>query len=159
MSLMEPLQADQDEAMAWIKKGRGLTAGQTDTDVGRGHLWRVWSHCRNVYYLITLIPICFLSFTAHSQSHPPPPAVLAFSVSCVHLHHSPQSLPLSAAGYREGEGKPGGADRALFQGAAWTGSLWQHQERRHTRPNVSKLRQDFGFVGDASNEPSNNWVL
>lgn len=25
---MEPLQADQDEAMAWIKKGRGLTAAR-----------------------------------------------------------------------------------------------------------------------------------
>lgn len=28
MSLMEPLQADQDEARAWIEKGRGLTAGR-----------------------------------------------------------------------------------------------------------------------------------
>lgn len=90
---------------------------------------------------VTLIAICSsVFFTAHSQSPPPRPCFL--SVLSIHLLHPPllpQPLPLSAAGYREGEGKPSGADRALFQGAAWTGSLWQHQERRHSRTNVSKL--------------------
>lgn len=102
----------------------------------QGHVWCVWSHCGNVncpFYC----PDFNLSFTA--LPIPPSLAILAFSVLPVHLRHSAQSLPLSTAGYREGEGKPSGADRALFQGAAGTGSLWQHQECRHSRPNVSRL--------------------
>lgn len=121
------------------KEGAGSYTWQTYADVSRGTC-DVSGVIVEVYYLITQISICTVFYCALPIPLSLSLAILAFSVLSIHLHHSPQSLPLSAAGYREGEGKPGGADRALFQGAAWTGSLWQHQERRHTRPNVSKLR-------------------
>lgn len=60
-----------------------------------------------------------------------PPLLL----TCIALY---QPLPLSATGIGEGEGKPRGANGALFQGAPGTRRLWQHQERRHTRADVSK---------------------
>lgn len=56
-----------------------------------------------------------------------------------------QPLSFSAAGIGEGEGKPGGADGALFQGAAGSSRLRQHQERRHTRPDV-RLIPDSPFM-------------
>lgn len=77
----------------------------------------------------------------------PLPSLLSASVSA----SSPASLlqqPLSfsAAGVGEGEGKPGGADGALFQGAAGTRRLRQHQERRHARPNVRQTHLCFLFL-------------
>lgn len=65
----------------------------------------------------------FFCFFLTCIAHPPPP-------------HQP--LSLSAAGIREGEGKPGGADGALLQGAAGKSRLRQHQERRHAGPDVSQ---------------------
>lgn len=93
----------------------------------------------NEYCSVTLIAIFPFVFLLRTPN--PHLPVLAFSLFFPFTCFTPpQPLPLSAAGYREGEGKPSGADGALFQGAAWTGSLWQHQERRHSRTNVSKLR-------------------
>lgn len=63
---------------------------------------------------------------------PPLPLFFCF-LTCIAPR---QPLPLSAAGVGEGEGKPGGADGALLQGAAGTSRLWQHQERRHARADV-----------------------
>lgn len=101
-----------------------------------------WGHWKNNPFLEMFSIINSPWFQYAIVFFPSPSHVLAFSLFFPFTCIPPplQPLPLSSAGYREGEGKPSGADRALFQGAAWTGSLWQHQERRHTCPNVSKLR-------------------
>lgn len=129
---MEPLPADRDGAMAWIKGAASYTLRQAQISAGA-----LVMHLNSLWKCVIVNCTDFSGFLLRALT---PAPILAFSVLSVHLHRSPQSLPLSAAGYREGEGKPGGADGALFQGAAWTSSLRQHQERRHTRPDVSKLR-------------------
>lgn len=87
MSLTEPLQADQDRAMAGVKKGQGLTLSrQTQMSTGAlvmclESLWKcVLFNCTdfNLFFRLLL-----------RTPNPPPPAILAFSVLSIHLHHSP----------------------------------------------------------------------
>lgn len=84
-----------------------------------------------------------------SPSLPPSPCLLPALSSplllfCLLTCIAPyQPLPLSAAGVGEGEGKPGGADGALLQGAPGTSRLWQHQECRHARADVRQPRKLF----------------
>ena len=83
-----------------------------------------------------------------------PPALSSPYLSLFFSARSPaisphQPLPFTAAGVREGEGEPGGADGALLQGAAGTSCLWQHQECHHTRANVRQPRSLF-YLQDLS---------
>lgn len=87
MSLTEPLQADQDRAMAGVKKGQGLTLSrQTQMSTGAlvmclESLWKcVLFNCSdfNLFFCLLL-----------RTPNPPPLAILAFSVLSIHLHHSP----------------------------------------------------------------------
>lgn len=149
---MEPLQADQDEAMAWIEKGQGLT----DTDVSRGHLWCVWSHCGNVDYLMALIWICFLSFTAHSQSPPPLVSLLSlfFPFTCITLPSRSPS-PLQAT-EKEKESPVELTERCFREllGRAAYGNI-----KNAVTPVLMWVSCLKTFVVDASKEPLSNWVL
>lgn len=88
------------------------------------------------YWVKLISNSCLFSLFSLSLSPPPSPALSSpLFLTCIALH---QPLPLSAAGVREGEGKPGGADGALLQGAPGKSRLWQHQERRHARADVSE---------------------
>lgn len=98
----------------------------------------------NWVFVETLNQIDFkLEFSLFSFSLCPPPflalpalsSLVFLPLTCIALY---QPLPFSAAGVGEGEGKPGGADRALFQGAPGTGRLWQHKECCNTCTDVSE---------------------
>lgn len=97
-------------------------------------MWKCYCHwmklisnssCLSLALSLSQIPPLLATLT----SFLPPP------LTCITLY---QSLPLSVAGVGERKGKPSGANGALFQGASGPGRLRQHQERCHTRADVSE---------------------
>lgn len=93
----------------------------------------------SVFLSLACTSLPLLTSSLPGPSSPFAPLVFCF-ITCPAPH---QPLSFSAAGVGEGEGKPRGADGALFQGAAGSSCLRQHQERRLARPDVRQISGSF----------------